>query len=173
MKNTFDTYVEIAGVWESALAAYSEDQFVQKPSPERWSIGQVYGHLVLGTLAFHVQQMEECMGSNANQKEKKSFAGKFMFLIHKIPPVQIKVPPSPSYTPQQPESKDTIYDGFRVLRKKLFYLSGELEKTEYSGKTKHPALGYLDASEWYQLIVMHFHHHLLQKKRIDLFLRGS
>jgi hypothetical protein len=173
MKNVFKKYVQVAGTWESELDTYAPGQFATKPSPESWSIGQVYGHLVIGTLSYHIKQIEECLLSDANQKGKKTFAGKFMFLIHAFPPVRIKVPPSLTYTPQQPESKEKIHAGMRLLRKKLQILSGEIETAVHSGKTKHPACGYLDAREWYQLIVMHFQHHRMQKKRIDLFLQGS
>jgi hypothetical protein len=173
MKNVYDKYLQIAGIWKSELDKYSDEQFSKKPSQESWSIGQVYEHLVIGTLNFHIKQIEQCLLSDANQKEKKTFPGKLMFFINSFPPVRIKVPPSPTYTPQQPESKTTIEAGMRLLRKKLQDLSGEIDTVAHFGKTQHPALGYLNANEWYQLIVMHFRHHLRQKKRIDLFLKGS
>jgi len=173
MKNIFDKYLHIAGLWESELDKYSDEQLSKKPSQESWSIGQVYGHLVIGTLNYQIKQIEECLVSDDNQMNKKTFRGKLMFFINSFPPVRIKVPPSPTYTPQQPESKTTIVAGMRLLQKKLRGLSDEIDKTVHFGKTKHPALGYLNAREWYQLIVMHFRHHLRQKKRIDLFLKGT
>jgi hypothetical protein len=173
MKKYFEKYVQVTGIWNSALDKYSSDQFVKKPSPESWSIGQVYGHLVIGTLSYHIKQIEQCLLSDANREEKKTLRGTFMFLIHAFPPVRIHVPPSRTYTPQQPESKEKIQAGMRLLQKRLQDLSAEIDNVVHSGKTKHPALGYLDAKEWYQLIVMHFQHHLRQKKRLDLFLQGS
>jgi hypothetical protein len=173
MKNNFDKYLIIAGMWESELDKYSDDQFAMKPSPENWSIGQVYEHLVIGTLNYHLKQIEQCLITDVNQREKKTFVGILMFSLNSFPPVRIKVPPSPTYSPQQPESKKKINAGMRLLQKKLKDLSGEVDHAVHFGKTKHPALGYLGAKEWYQLIVMHFRHHLLQKKRIDLFLKGK
>jgi hypothetical protein len=35
---------------------------------------------------------------------------------------------------------------------------------------KHPYFGYINAQEWYHHIVMHFAHHLRQKKRLDEFI---
>ncbi|PFI45332.1 hypothetical protein COI73_19775 [Bacillus cereus] len=32
---------------------------------------------------------------------------------------------------------------------------------------EHPGLGYLNAAEWFQLISMHFAHHLRQKSRLE------
>jgi hypothetical protein len=173
LKNVFDTYLQIAGIWESELEKYSDEQFLMNPSPESWSIGQVYEHLVMGALNYHVKQIEQCLLSDANQIEKKTFPGILMFSLHSFPPVRIKVPPSPLYTPKQPESKTRIQAGMRLLQKKLQDLSREIEHAVHFGKTKHPVLGYLGAKEWYQLIVMHFRHHLRQKKRIDVFLKGS
>jgi hypothetical protein len=173
MENVFDKYLQIAGIWESELGKYSDEQFTLKPSPESWSIGQVYEHLVIGTLYYHTKQIEQCLLSDANQKEKKTFPGKLMFSINSFPPVRIKVQPSPTYTPKQPKSKEKLKAGMRLLQKKLQDLSGEIDNDIHFGKTKHPALGYLGTKEWYQLIVMHFRHHLRQKKRIDLFLKGK
>jgi hypothetical protein len=173
MNNIFDKYLQISGLWESELKKYSDEQFSKKPSPESWSIGQVYGHLVFGALSYHIKQIEQCFLSDANQKEGKTFPGRLMFLINSFPPVRIKVPPSPTYTPKQPESKEKLRAGMRLLQKKLQDLSGEIDNTIHFGKTQHPALGYLGAKEWYQLIVMHFRHHLRQKKRIDLFLKDN
>jgi hypothetical protein len=95
-----------------------------------------------------------------------------MFCINLFPPVRIKVPPSPTYTPKQPESREKIKAGMRLLQKRLQDLSGEIDNAVHFGKTKHSSFGYLEAKKWYQLIVMHFRHHLRQKKRIDLFLKG-
>jgi hypothetical protein len=173
MKNIFDKYKQVAGIWESELDTYSDEQFTKKPSEESWSIGQVYGHLVIGTMNYHIRQIEQCLLSDENQKEKKTFPGKLMFFIKSFPPVRIKVPPSPTYTPQQPESKKTIVAEMQLLQEKLRDLSVEIDTAVHFGKTKHPALGYLNAGEWYQLIIMHFRHHLRQKKRIDSFIKGQ
>jgi len=173
MKNVFNAYVQTALLWESELEKYSDEQFAMKPSPESWSIGQVYEHLVMGGLNYHVKQIEQCMFNDENKRENKTLLGKMIFLLHAFPPVRIKVPPSQTYTPQQPENKERIKAGMRLLKKKLQDLSGEIDHAVHVGKTKHRALGYLDAQEWYRLIVMHFRHHRLQKKRIDVFLKGS
>jgi hypothetical protein len=173
MNNVFYTYLKIAALWESELEKYSDEQFAMKPSQESWSIGQVYEHLVMGTLNYHIKQIEECLVNDENPQAKKSFLGKLIYTIDSFPPVRIKVPPSPTYTPKQPENKERIKAGMRLLKKKLQDLSVEIDHAVHFGKTKHRALGYLGAKDWYRLIVMHFRHHMLQKKRIDLFLKGK
>jgi hypothetical protein len=173
MNSVFHRYLKIAALWESELEKYSDEQFAMKPSPESWSMGQVYEHLVMGTLNYHIKQIEECLVNDENQREKKTFQGKLIYTINSIPPVRIKVPPSPMYTPKQPENRERIKAGMRLLEKKLQDLSVEIDHAVHFGKTKHRALGYLGAKEWFQLIVMHFRHHMVQKKRIDLFLKGK
>jgi hypothetical protein len=171
-KNIFDKYLQISKIWESELRKYSDEHFSKKSSPENWSIGQVYGHLVFGTLNYQIKQIEQCLLDDANRKEKKTLAGKLVFSVNSFPPIRIKVPPSPTYTPKQPESKEMLKEGMHLLQNKLQDLSAEIDNAVHFGKTKHPALGYLAAKEWYKLIVIHFRHHLRQKKRIDLFLKG-
>ncbi|MEW5597133.1 DinB family protein, partial [Peribacillus frigoritolerans] len=39
-----------------------------------------------------------------------------------------------------------------------------------SQKVQHRRMGYLNAEEYFQLIEMHFRHHLRQKERIDRVL---
>jgi len=173
MENIFDKYLQISGIWESGLGKYSDEQFAKKPSPESWSIGQIYGHLVFGALNYHIKQIEQCISNDANQKEKKTLPVRLIFSINSFPPVRVKVPPSPTYTPIQPDSKEKLKAGIHLLQKKLQDLSGEIDNAIHFGKTKHPAFGYLGAKEWYQLIIMHFRHHRRQKKRIDLFLKGN
>ena len=118
MKNAFETYIQIAGLWESELEKYSDVQFAMKPFPESWSIGQVYEHLVMGTLNYHVKQFERCLVNDENRRENKTFQGKLIYIIHAFPPIRINVPSSPTYTPKQPESKEKIKAGMRLLQKK-------------------------------------------------------
>lgn len=40
-------------------------------------------------------------------------------------------------------------------------------KNNKNGKTPHPAFSFLNADEWYKLVLMHWNHHILQKERID------
>ncbi len=55
-KNIFDKYLQISKIWESELRKYSDEHFSKKPFPESWSIGQVYGHLVFGTLNYQIKR---------------------------------------------------------------------------------------------------------------------
>ncbi|PKL83834.1 MAG: hypothetical protein CVV24_02900 [Ignavibacteriae bacterium HGW-Ignavibacteriae-3] len=156
--------------WESSLDNYSDSDLLKKPAADSWSIGQLYSHLVYGTIRYHLKQIELCLSKDDNRDQKKTGAGAFCFLINGFPPVKIKVPPSKEYTPAQPENKQEIKNGFVKLKQILENYSPGIGKKE-SGKVKHPALGFLSAAEWYQLIEMHFRHHLRQKKKLDQIIK--
>lgn len=160
--------------WKASLNEYDFDQLLKKPSSESWSIGQVYMHLINSTLGFHLKQMDACLQSDANHSEKKTFEG---FLAYRIlggfPPIKIKVPPSELYTPKQPESKEQIASGLEEVEEALKKRLPLLAQAKYQGKTQHPGLGYMNAREWFQLVEMHFRHHLRQKSRLDDFLNNG
>jgi hypothetical protein len=88
-------------------------------------------------------------------------------------PIRIKVPASPEYTPVQPDGIIQIRERLDVLKAEMTRTAARLQSARESGKTKHPAFGYLNAQEWFQLIDMHFRHHLRQKKRLDQFLKQN
>jgi hypothetical protein len=172
-ESIYDRFLHISGFWENELILYSEEQLTRKPSLETWTLGQVYEHLIIGSLNYHIKQIEQCLSSDRDQNESKSFLGKVMFLLKSFPPVRVNVPPSPLYTPKQPENKEKIQAGIRLLKKKMKELSLRIDSAVSSGKSKHPGLGYLNAKEWFQLIEMHFRHHLRQKKRLNLSIQES
>lgn len=157
--------------WKGSLDSYSDEDFVKKPDTDSWSIGQVYQHLAQSTLNFHLQQVKASLETVENEKHSKTKEGFMSFkVLGALPPIKIKVPPSEFYTPSQPKDRASILEAFEEIRVQMKSLSQEIQTTISQGKTKHPGLGYLNASEWFQLIPMHFKHHLRQKKRLDKFL---
>ncbi len=158
--------------WESALEHYSEKDLQLKPGKESWSVGQVYQHLIDATLGFHLPEVRKCLSTADNHQKRKNFKGFVSYhLIGGFPPVRVKVAPSLSYTPQQPEQKASIRQCLEKVRAAMESTAKIMEK-DAGGKTLHPAFAYLDAQEWYWLIPMHFKHHLRQKARLDAFLRA-
>jgi DinB superfamily len=157
--------------WQHSLDNYTQEELLRKPTDDAWSMGQVYVHLINATLGFHLRQVEDCLASEANADEKKTMPGRVSYFLGSFPPIKIKVPASETYTPPQPVSKEDILAKMDKMREKMAKTTIILEKnTTKSGKTKHPAMGYLDAKEWFQMIPMHFQHHLRQKSRLDKFL---
>ncbi len=171
MERFYQKFVQNLREWEAALEGYSMEQLLRQPQEGGWSMGQVYTHLVDGTLRYHLRQVEDCLESGEGKGRRKTFKGFMVFRIVKgFPPAKIKVPPSKTYTPVQPESKEAILAGMRELEDKMKVLLPRFEQDK-GGKTAHPALGYLNAKEWYKLILWHFKHHMRQKERLDAQLK--
>lgn len=90
--------------------------------------------------------------------------------IRHLPPVKIKVPDSPEYTPTTPESTEEVKVRLQLLTAKMREIEPSVAGIPRDRKVPHPAFGYLSAIEWFQLVPMHFRHHLRQKQELDDFL---
>jgi len=170
-KSILFQFEKTAKIWLSAIDHYSEEQFIKKRDADTWSVGQIYNHLVNGTLSYTLQQVEQCLdGSKTERNGSKTLPGKLTFMLQSFPPIRIKVPPSEIYTPKQPENIEVMSTGLEKLIVKMRETEKKLSGAGETRKTAHPAFGFLNAREWFQLIEMHFRHHLRQKKRLDNFL---
>ena len=158
-------------VWINQLETYDSKQLYAKPSPNSWSIGQVYMHLIENTDWF-LEQAKICSSTNENANEEASLAGKAMLLDNEFPDAVLEGPPE-NHATQQPESKSQLISDLKQLKNEIFGLGKVIYASKFKGKTKHPGLGYFNAVEWFQFAEMHLRHHLRQKKRIDAFLKAS
>ena len=171
VQKTLTRFESVANEWLLSLDSYSEEQFTKKPDADSWSIGQVYHHLIAGTNRFHLQHIASCLdGKGKNIRGGKKFPGKFVFLIGSFPDAKIKVPPSDAYTPKQPAGIADMRFALTQLIETMRETAGKIGSASKSIKLEHPAFGYLNASEWFSMIEMHFRHHLRQKARLDKFL---
>ncbi|MDR2221768.1 MAG: DinB family protein [Flavobacteriaceae bacterium] len=156
--------------WLVALDLYSEEQIKGYGADENWSIGQVYMHLIQATLEFQGKQLEVCLEQEDNQSKMKNFRGFMVYkILGKFPPVKIKVAPSSDYTPPAPKSKIDVRERMEKALEMMKLWEKKLD-TSKGGKTLHPGFSYLNAQEWYLLILMHWKHHLKQKKALDKVL---
>jgi hypothetical protein len=112
-------------------------------------------------------------GTAADSADGKTEQGRAVFALGSFPPIRISVPPSETYTPKQPESKQQLLDGLQQVVRRMRELEPTLEATPKRSKVPHPSLGALNAVEWFQLVEMHFRHHLRQKERLDAFLAAD
>lgn len=169
-KKTLNNFLKIVDLWEQELENYNLNQLTNKENNENWSMGQLYKHLIDGTLNYHLKQVNNCINSTENKSKKKNFKGFMAYnILNGFPPIKIKVPASETYTPKQPTSIKELKDGFKSLKQEMKNTLTTFEKDK-KGKTEHPGFSYLTASEWFRLIPMHFKHHLRQKERIDNYL---
>jgi hypothetical protein len=157
--------------WLKGLKHYTPKQLLAKPSPAGWSVGQLYMHL-LGETNFYMQQIKICMAVNENTEQRMAPQATLMFLNNEFPNEIIEGPPTNANTPQ-PESKDQLISDLMNLKNEIAALQILISHQPTCGRTRHPGLDYLNATEWFQFADMHFRHHLRQKQRLDDFLRNN
>ena len=167
----FSKFESLVQIWQNELNKYTEEQFLRKPNDDEWSIGQVYVHLLQSAKFFHIKQIEQCATRQGTVKNgKMTMPGKIVYALGMFLPMRVKVPPSPQYTPVQPTNKEEVSEKLNQIIIEMKNILPMVERSSLESKTAHPAFGYLNAREWYQIIPMHFHHHLRQKLRLEKFL---
>jgi hypothetical protein len=159
--------------WRQALYHYRDAELRAQLEPEGWTLGQVYAHLITSTQHHHIKQVERCLSHPADPTLEKTEQGKAIFAANAFPPRRVHVPPSPTYTPEQPSGRAVLIAQMEELGMLLGMITHQVKQAAASGKTAHPSLGYLDAGEWLQVIAMHWRHHLRQKARLDGLLAAQ
>ncbi|OZB94243.1 DinB family protein [Paenibacillus sp. XY044] len=151
------------------LEGLSMDQLLSKTNEEEWSIGQMYLHLIQSAQFMQLQQVDHCLagsGAALATTEDKSEIGRTVFELGSFPPVRVRVPASPQYTPQQPESKEQLIEGLRGVVERMKRMEPAVSQAPEQNKIPHPRLGPLSAKEWFLLVEMHYRHHFLQLDRL-------
>ena len=112
--------------------------------------------------------IEKCKTETPFVANSKTDMGEKVYILGGFPDIQIKVPEHPGYTPENPTNKEEIQERFLELITIVKNAEPTLTSIPNDCKVEHPGLGYLNAAEWFQLISMHFVHHLRQKERLEL-----
>ncbi|MBW7475150.1 DinB family protein [Paenibacillus oenotherae] len=153
--------------YREGLDKYTLEQLQDKPDAEQWSLGQLYNHLIHAALSMQVRSIEACAAAEEEQPLGKTEAGEGIFQLGDIPPVKIKVPGSPEYTPHNPQSKEELEKGLAAVEENYRKWSGAIADINPNCKVEHFALGWMNAQEWYSFMPMHFRHHLRQKRELE------
>ncbi|ASS97171.1 DinB family protein [Peribacillus simplex] len=163
-------FEQVATYYIEELSKYSLDEFTRKPSEDEWSLGQMYNHLINGTLYLHLKAIKQCANGTTSDGGKKTEIGESIFKEGTFPPIRLKGPDTPDFTPPNPTGKEEVKEGLLQIIEKM----QEIEKSSLTFRTARKfsteEWDYLNAEEYFQLIEMHFRHHLRQKERIDQFL---
>jgi hypothetical protein len=163
-----DAFNDSLDIWIKALEHYSFDELCARPSPQSWSVGQVYMHL-LDDSQFYLGQMKSCVAGNDHADEEATSTGKTMLSNNDFTDERLEGDPSNAFMPQ-PQSKEQLMNELLRLKSEMNLMAHMISKGTFKGKSKHPGLGFFSAYEWLQFADMHFRHHLRQKKRIDAYL---
>lgn len=151
------------------LEGFSMEQLKHQPSESDWSLGQMYQHLINSALYMQLPNIERCMteiDDSIPSTGVKTKEGEAIFEQGSFPPIRIQVPPSPQYTPKQPESKEELIQGLHAVIHRMKQVAPTLDMANKQNTVAHPRFGMLNANEWFLLIEMHYRHHLLQMDRL-------
>lgn len=178
-KAVLEPIQQTTAVYRQELDRLTMEQLRWKPSEEEWSIGQMLRHLIDSALGMQLRHVEQCIacsaqteaatGEEANKSPDvagKTKQGEAVFARGSFPPERIHVPPSPMYTPVQPETKEELVEGFGMVIRRMQELEPLLPAASEACTVAHPRLGALNATEWFLLVEMHFRHHLRQLERL-------
>lgn len=188
-KETLRQFEATVNDYIEELEDFSLEQLLWKPAEDEWSLGQMHMHLILSAQFMQLRNAALCLapsGEPAGAPVGKTAQGEALFRAGSFPPERVQVPPSPQYTPPQPESKQQIVDGLRETVRRMTEIEPQVaaifdpasaaqdvsepsndQAFELAQRTvAHPRLGGLNALEWFRLVEMHYRHHLLQKKRL-------
>lgn len=155
------------------LQGVSEEQLTRQPAEEKWSIGQLYVHLIQATQFMSLRNIGLCQEGEPESiivGGTKSDAGVGVFQLGGFPDIKIHVPPSPQYTPKQPNNKEELAEGLHNIVERMKAIEPILAGIPEEHSASHPRLGELNAKEWYCLVEMHFRHHLKQLSSLQQFL---
>jgi len=164
--NSFESSVER---YLAELNLLDMEQLNRKTDEEEWSIGQMYVHLIQSALFMHLHNMEQCLVHSepmVNANKGKTELGERVFEQEQFPPIRIKVPASPLYTPKSPENVEQLIEGLHRVTEGMRDMEAVLRQSPVTDKVIHPSLGALNAQEWFLLIEMHYRHHFLQLERL-------
>ena len=164
-------YEKTTKLYLDKLAVYQEEHLQAIPPDEGWSLGQVYVHLILANDHFFLKNAKRCLSKEDTERGgRKNRNGKIIFLLGGFPNMKYKMPKAVEVIPRPPESLEE-------LRGKLLKsidigkeIAKQLEGYDPKEKIQHPAFGYLNAKEWFNMCEMHFRHHLRQIKSLEKFL---
>jgi hypothetical protein len=153
----------VINTYSLSLDLYSIEQLRYKPDEERWSLGQMYVHVIYASLEMYYPAIRTCMHQPDSQAILKTDAGSEIFTRGAYPPVKVKT----ADIPANPDSKHPLRKGLQMILEQAVDLLPLIARSAPDAKVMHSRLGALNAKEWFQLAEMHMRHHLLQKKELE------
>ncbi len=153
--------------YKSDLQNYSLEQLRYISAPGVWSIGQMYDHVILVAIEY-LDNVEVCAKSKEEQKLGKTDFGEELYKIGGFPPIKIKLPDELNTPPNNSDSKEELMSRLDQVMERLRQWESRVDVINPNFKVKHEGFGWLNAGEWFELVGMHFRHHLRQKCELEM-----
>lgn len=148
------------------LQSYSMEQLRFFSEEGVWSIGQMYDHVIRVALEY-IENVEACAKEVVEQRLGKSEFGEKLFLNGGFPPIKIKLPDELNSPPNNSDLSEVLCSRLDEVMQLMRKWEHKIDDINPNYKVKHGGFGWLNAKEWYELVGMHFRHHLRQKSELE------
>lgn len=152
--------------FKSDLNNYSLEQLRSISEEGIWSIGQMYDHLIVVAHEY-LDNMENCATLIEEQHQGKTKFGEQLFKNGGFPPIKIRLPDELNSPPNNSNSKEDLISRMDQLIQRMNRWESKVDYINPNNKVEHGGFGWLNAREWYELVGMHFRHHLRQKEELE------
>lgn len=155
----------IIAAYKNKLSQYDDLIFETTPPIEGWSYSEVYSHIFDASL-LSIIALENCI-KGKGEMQKTHFAVKLILFFGTFPPAKKYKVPKRLEERVKKISKTAALDFILEFEKSLDIAYPGIATANKKIKTKHPRLGYLNATQWLRFIEIHLKHHLKQLIRIE------
>ena len=152
--------------FKSDLNNYSLEQLRYISEEGVWSIGQMYDHLIVVAHEY-LDNMETCATLIEEQPQGKTKFGEQLFRDGGFPPIKIRLPDELNSPPNNSDSKEDLISRMDQLIQRMNQWESKVDYINPNSKVEHGGFGWLNAREWYDLVGMHFRHHVRQKDELE------
>jgi hypothetical protein len=158
--------LQLIETYKSDLQNYSVEQLRHIPEAGVWSLCQMYDHVILVAHEY-LDQVEYCAAASEEQTLGKTEFGEKLFENGGFPPIKIRLPDEMNSPPNNSESNEELMRRVDQVIQRMKDWEEKVDTINPNYKIKHGGFGWLNAREWYNLIGMHFRHHLRQKSELE------
>ncbi|MEK5442339.1 MULTISPECIES: DinB family protein [unclassified Fredinandcohnia] len=159
--------LKLIETYKSDLQNYTLEQLRYISAKGVWSIGQMYDHVILVAIEY-LDNVEACAKSKEEQMLGKTDFGEELYKIGGFPPIKIKLPDELNTPPNNSDSKEELMSRLDQVMERLRQSESRVDDINPNYKVKHEGFGWLNAREWFELVGMHFRHHLRQKCELEM-----
>ena len=168
LKNAFTRTMQ---AYISALDRYTDEQFMNSPGEQEWSLGQMYEHLYGANTYFFLANVKRCLEQRKGQEGGEMNAnGQNVFKYNSFPPVKVKVPAAVRGPEPVAKSREAYKALFEETLQNGLVLADAAAQDPGVYKTQHPVFGWMNALEWFQSTETHARHHFRQQKEREEWL---
>ncbi len=170
----FTKFEQTHRTWGMRLDGLGDEAFQRPASGGGWGIGQICHHI--GSVTEMLLENAEKCACGDGKEMGFQFQPALIMLFGSLPPVRINVPDLPPELSHfanptalgAADARDTLERAATQMRSARDAVSEASSRC----RRRHPAGGWLNATQWYAMTEMHYRHHLRQLARLRAISSG-